>query len=145
MKTSDVRLTFLGGVNEVGGNKILLEDFNYDVKIFLDFGINIKDFNNNFEKYEEPSSVKDLIKSRLLPNTEHLSITNLYTNYEASKSPEYNDLETNVDGVLITHPHRDHFYGLSFINRNIPVYTGVFTKKFISAYYKCSKESISNN
>jgi len=145
MKNSAVRLTFLGGVNEVGGNKILLEDFNYDVKIFLDFGINIKNFNDNFERYEEPSSVKELTKLGLLPNTEHLSIENLYTNYEASKSQEYNDLETNVDGILITHPHKDHFYGLSFINRNIPVYTGVFTKKIISAYYKCSKVSISNN
>ncbi|GAH00098.1 unnamed protein product [marine sediment metagenome] len=145
MKNSAVRLTFLGGVNEVGGNKVLLEDFNYGVKIFLDFGINIKDFNKNFERYEEPSSVKDLIKLRLLPNAEHLSIENLYTNYEASKSQEYNDLETNVDGILITHPHRDHFYGLSFINRNIPVYTGVFTQKIISAYYNCSKVSISNN
>jgi len=145
MKNPPVRLTFLGGLNEVGGNKILLEDFNYDVKIFLDFGINIKGFNDNFERYEEPSSVKDLIKLRLLPNTEHLSIENLYTNYEASKSSNYNELETNVDGILITHPHRDHFYGLSFINRNIPVYTGVFTKKIISAYYNCSKVSISNN
>ncbi len=145
MKNSAVRLTFLGGVNEVGGNKILLEDFNYNVKIFLDFGINIKNFNDKFERYEEPSSVRELIKLGLLPNTEHLSVENLYTNYEASKSQEYNDLETNVDGILITHPHRDHFYGLSFINRNIPVYTGVFTKKIISAYYKCSKVSISNN
>ena len=145
MKNSAVRLTFLGGVNEVGGNKILLEDFNYDVKIFLDFGINIKNFNDNFERYEEPSSVKELTKLGLLPNTEHLSIENLYTNYEASKSQEYNDLEANVDGILITHPHKDHFFGLSFINRNIPIYTGVFTKKIISAYYKCSKVSISNN
>jgi ribonuclease J len=145
MKNSAVRLTFLGGVNEVGGNKILLEDFNYNVKIFLDFGINIKNFNDKFERYEEPSSVKELIKLGLLPNPEHLSVKNLYTNYEASKSQEYNDLETNVDGILITHPHRDHFYGLSFINRNIPVYTGVFTKKIISAYHNCSKVSISNN
>ncbi|NVM16421.1 MAG: hypothetical protein HWN80_01805 [Candidatus Lokiarchaeota archaeon] len=145
MKTSAGRLTFLGGVNEVGGNKILLEDFNYDVKILLDFGINIKHFNENFDKYEKPSSVKDLLKLGLLPNTEHLSIENLYTNYEASKSQEYTDLETNVDGILITHPHKDHFYGLSFINRNIPVYTGVFTKKIISAYYKCSTVSICNN
>jgi len=145
MKNSAVKLTFLGGVNEVGGNKILLEDFNHNVKIFLDFGINIKNFNDNFEKYEKPSSVKDLTKLGLLPKTEHLSIENLYTNYEASKDPEYNDMITNVDGILITHPHRDHFYGLSFINRNIPIYTGVFTKKIISAYYKCSKVSISNN
>jgi len=145
MKNSTVRLTFLGGVNEVGGNKILLEDFTYNVKIFLDFGINIKNFNEHFERYEEPSSVKELIKLGLLPNAEHLSIENLYTNYEASKNQEYIDLETNVDGVLITHPHKDHFFGLSFINRTIPIYTGVFTKKIISAYSKCSKFSISNN
>ena len=145
MKNSAVKLTFLGGMNEVGGNIILLEDFNYDAKIFLDFGINIKNFNKHFERYEEPSSVKELIKLGLLPNTEHLSIENLYTNYEASKNQEYIDLETNVDGVLITHPHKDHFYGLSFINRNIPIYTGVFTQKIISAYSKCSKVSISNN
>ena len=29
-------LTFFGGVNEIGGNKILLED--KDIKVFLDFG-----------------------------------------------------------------------------------------------------------
>ena len=30
-------LTFYGGVNEIGGNKILLED--KDTKVFLDFGL----------------------------------------------------------------------------------------------------------
>ena len=30
-------LTFYGGVNEIGGNKILLED--QDTRIFLDFGM----------------------------------------------------------------------------------------------------------
>ena len=30
-------LTFYGGVNEIGGNKILLED--KDTKVFLDFGM----------------------------------------------------------------------------------------------------------
>ena len=29
-------LTFYGGVNEIGGNKILLED--KDTRVFLDFG-----------------------------------------------------------------------------------------------------------
>ena len=70
MKNSAVRLTFLGGVNEVGGNRILIEDFNYDVKIFLDFGINIRNFKENYNRYEEPSSVKELIRLGLLPNTE---------------------------------------------------------------------------
>ncbi|MFX0046772.1 MAG: MBL fold metallo-hydrolase [Candidatus Hermodarchaeota archaeon] len=145
MKTSDVRLTFLGGVSEVGGNKILLEDFNYGVKIFLDFGINIKEFNDNFDKYDEPCSVMELIRLGLLPRTENIPIENLYTDYEANKDKEYQDLATNLDGILISHPHKDHFYGLSFTNRNIPIYAGVFTKKIISAYYKSSKRSICNN
>ena len=32
-----VKLTFYGGVNEIGGNKILLED--NGTKLFLDFGL----------------------------------------------------------------------------------------------------------
>ncbi|MHA2393380.1 MAG: hypothetical protein ACXAEX_15675 [Promethearchaeota archaeon] len=37
---SSVKLTFFGGVNKVGGNKVLLEDNEYKVKLFIDFGIN---------------------------------------------------------------------------------------------------------
>lgn len=145
MKNSAVRLTFLGGVNEVGGNKILLEDFNYNVKILLDFGINIKDYNDQYDRNEAPNSIKELVKLGLLPEAEKLSINNLYTNFKANEDQDCNDLETNLDGIFITHPHKDHFFGLSFVNRNIPIYTGVFTKKIISAYYKCSKNSITNN
>jgi ribonuclease J len=140
-----VRFTFLGGVNEVGGNIILLEDFIYDVKILLDFGINIKDYNDQYERYEAPSSIKELLKIGLLPKAEIFSIDNLYTDYKANKNQDCNDLETNIDGIFVSHPHKDHFFGLSFVNRNIPIYTGVFTKKIISAYYKCSKDSITNN
>lgn len=145
MKTSDVRLTFLGGVNEVGGNNILLEDYKYNVKIFLDFGINIKKFNDNFERNEKPSSENELIRLGLLPSTENIPVENLYTDFNVSKNKEYHDLATNLDGILVSHPHKDHFYGLSFANRNIPIYTGVFTKKIIIAYYKSSKHSICNN
>ena len=34
---SDVTLTFYGGVNEIGGNKTLLED--EDTRLLLDFGL----------------------------------------------------------------------------------------------------------
>lgn len=33
-------LTFFGGVNEIGGNKILVED---DANLFLDFGVVFKE------------------------------------------------------------------------------------------------------
>ncbi len=41
-------LTFYGGVNEIGGNKILLED--KDTRVFLDFG---KGFSRRAKFFEE--------------------------------------------------------------------------------------------
>ena len=49
MQKKSIRLTLLGGVNEVGGNVVLLEDFSYNVKIFIDFGIKIKKYYNKYE------------------------------------------------------------------------------------------------
>ena len=40
-------LTFYGGVNEIGGNKILLED--KDTKVFLDFGKGFSSWETYFE------------------------------------------------------------------------------------------------
>ena len=42
-------LIFYGGVNEIGGNKILLED--KDTKVFLDFGNGFGRRNKFFEEY----------------------------------------------------------------------------------------------
>ena len=47
-----VKLTFYGGVNEIGGNKILLED--KDAKIFLDFGMSFGMANKYFSEFLQP-------------------------------------------------------------------------------------------
>jgi ribonuclease J len=140
-----VKLTFFGGVNEVGGNKVLLEDLKYGVKIFLDFGINIKQFNDYYEERQEPSNIKELISLGLLPDITTSELKNLYCeSFNEQTNPLQNQI-SNIDGILITHPHKDHFLGLSFINKSIPIYTGQFTKKIINAYSKSSKKSIINN
>ena len=36
-----LKITFYGGVNEIGGNKILIEDKKSDASFFLDFGMNL--------------------------------------------------------------------------------------------------------
>ena len=58
----------LGGVNEVGGNWVLLEDFSYDVKIFLDFGVKIDKFKENYKDGQHPSSIKEYAKNLIKPN-----------------------------------------------------------------------------
>ncbi|MFX1450812.1 MAG: MBL fold metallo-hydrolase [Promethearchaeota archaeon] len=142
-KSNSIKLTLLGGVNEVGGNTILLEDGGYNVKIFIDFGIKIGNYNKIYDRNEHPSSIEELIQANLLPSAGRLSIHNLYLkNLKMGK-----DIEThpsNLDGILISHPHKDHYFGLSFVNRAIPIYTGVVTKRIIRAFCK-SGENVSDN
>ncbi len=73
-----LKLTLLGGVNEVGGNIVLLEDLEYDVKLFLDFGIKIKNYKNIYKRNQYPSSIEELVRGNLLPNEKTIAIENLY-------------------------------------------------------------------
>lgn len=154
--SSNVNLTFCGGVSEVGGNQIFFEDKGYGVKLFLDFGINMVQYANNFDKYEEPTSPEQLTSLYLIPKESKLPVKNLYSKYFIFDHDEMNyiqklneckgktDPPTDIDGVLISHPHRDHYYGISMLNRNIPVYTGVVTQRIILAYSKASRSVMSN-
>ena len=51
-------LTFYGGVNEVGGNKILLED--KDTKVFLDFGMSFGKRGAYFDEFMSPRTAAGL-------------------------------------------------------------------------------------
>ena len=149
IKNSKIRLTIYGGAQEVGGNQILLEDFGYDVKLFMDFGINIKSLSQYKRNVDNPSEIEDLTCEHLLPPENSLPFDNIYTtHYILNKGQKYNqivndckgknDPDTQLDAIFISHAHRDHYYGLSFINRNIPIYTGDFTKRIILAYSESS-------
>jgi len=74
-----VSIRLLGGINEVGGNIVLLEDFIYGVKLFLDFSVNIKKFKAFYDEREHPSSIEELTTMHLIPNENELPINNLYT------------------------------------------------------------------
>ena len=61
-------LTFYGGVNEVGVNKILLED--KDTKVFLDFGMSFGKRGAYFDEFMSPrtaAGLKDFIEMGLIP------------------------------------------------------------------------------
>ncbi|MBD3196578.1 MAG: hypothetical protein GF317_16095 [Candidatus Lokiarchaeota archaeon] len=153
---SKVKITFCGGVDEVGGNQVFFEDSGYNVKLFLDFGINFVKYANHFDPHEEPRSPSELTDLYLLPKENKLSIKNLYSKFyifdhekqnyiqKKNKCKDLTDPPTNIDGILISHPHRDHYYGISMVNRNIPIYTGVVTQRIIKAYSEASKSVMSN-
>jgi hypothetical protein len=63
-----VKLIFYGGVNEIGGNKILLED--KGTKIFLDFGQSFTFGAEYFTSWLQPrclNGLGDYFESNLLP------------------------------------------------------------------------------
>ena len=121
-------LTFYGGVNEVGGNKILLED--KDTKVLLDFGMSFGrrgDYFDEFMSPRTPTGLKDFLEMGLIPNIKNAYRTDLL------KMMDRTDTETDIDAVLLTHAHADHAYCISFLNENIPLYMGDTCKLLLEA------------
>jgi len=111
-------LTFFGGVNEIGGNKILLQD--KDTRVFFDFGMSFamkKQFYS--PPFLSPKSEKSLQELGILPQIAGV--------YKFDQSPP------EVDAVFISHGHLDHSAYLSFIKREIPVHCGETTRIILQA------------
>ncbi|MEJ5292484.1 MAG: MBL fold metallo-hydrolase [Candidatus Methanosuratincola sp.] len=129
------KLTFYGGVGEVGGNKILVEDRR--TKVFLDFGQSFNFGAGYFVDYLQPRSVgglKDLFEFDLLPKIKGLYAKELLDGTELDYS------EPEIDAVFLSHAHFDHCQHIRFIDPRIPIYLGEGTKIFLD----CMEETSSN-
>ena len=130
-------LTFYGGVNEIGGNKILLQD--KDTKIFLDFGKGFTSLEKYFEQYLAPrtsNGILDFITMGLVPDIPGIYRDDLM--FKAGREIK----EPEVDAVIISHAHADHVDYASFLHRDIPLYMGQTTKNLIKAIQERSSGSI---
>lgn len=102
-----VRVTFWGGVGEIGGNKILVEDG--PTRLFLDFGKNYARERRYFdEPYLAPRDEKHLLALDILP-----PLPGLYTK---------EDPDLPVDAIVLSHAHTDHFDYIRYLKGTIPIY-----------------------
>lgn len=113
------QITLYGGVNEIGGNKILIED--KDTKIFLDFGMSYGERAKFYsEPWLSPRDESNLLEFGILPDIEGIY--------------QFEDSEPSVDAVFLSHAHTDHYKYITFLKRKIPMYCGETTKILLDVF-----------
>jgi ribonuclease J len=150
-----VKLTFYGGVNEIGGNKILLQT--EDGSVLLDFGRRMEEYGKFFSEFlvaRSKNALRDMLQLGILPKIDGIytpylvDMTVLFENSQISeKVPldealDYwkttdvcpcNSERPAVDGVFVSHAHFDHVQDVSFLDPCIPVLCTEKTKVLVKA------------
>ncbi len=103
------------GTKEIGGSCV--EVWTDNTRILLDFGMPLVEKDGlefDFGKYKtlKPS---DLVEKGILPQIEGL----------------YDNSKNLIQGVIISHPHQDHYGLANFINDNVPFYLGEASHEII--------------
>lgn len=144
-----VKLTFFGGVNEIGGNKVLLKS--QHGSIFFDFGLSYKQENEFFEEFLQPrtnSKFYDLERLGLLPKLDGIYRKDIFCpeglNNACTPTPNFwqsglicyeeacQNNRWHPDAVFISHAHADHCGYLPFLG-NIPIFCSEKSQKLMKA------------
>jgi ribonuclease J len=122
------KLIFYGGVNQIGGNKILLED--NGTKIFLDFGMDFNQAGKFFSEFLQPrklGGIGDFLEFGLLPD-----LKGLYRE-DYLKHMGRGHEDADFQGVLLTHAHADHAAYIHHLREDIPIHCSEETHAILKA------------
>lgn len=123
----NLALSFYGGVNEIGGNKILVDDKDSlnssddnSSSLFLDFGMSFSKAGNYFSEFLQPrklNGIVDFVELGLLPKIKGIYRED-YLKHCGLKAHD----KPSVDGVLLSHAHMDHCSYIHHLREDIPIY-----------------------
>ena len=121
-----VSITCYGGVGEIGGNKILVEQ--NKTRLFLDFGMSFNKNGYYYSEFLQPrkcGGLKDFFELDLIPDLKGIYRLD-YLNH-MGKKPE----KRSVDAVLLSHAHADHAQYIHFLRKDIPIYGTPASKRIL--------------
>ncbi len=131
------KITCHGGVGEIGGNKILVEDAG--TRIWLDFGMSFGkagEFLSDYLRLRKIDGISAFQELGLLPHlgddcglyrADYLR----YCGQPALENPTYH-------AVFLTHAHADHSSYVHFLRRELPIYSTPVTKVVLETLETCS-------
>jgi ribonuclease J len=134
------KITFYGGVNEIGGNKILIEDKKSDASFFIDFGMNFARLDLYFEEFIQPrtsNGIVDFLTMGLLPSIECVYRKDLL---ECARMKIHD--KPIIDGVILSHAHLDHASHISFLDGDIPIYCSEITHTILKVLHEIESRGI---
>jgi ribonuclease J len=159
-----VVITAYGEVNEIGGNKILVE--NDDTRIFLDFGVSFSRTGQYYEEFLRPRTsnfLRDLLEMGVVPKLDGIYRQDMvcvqgvcdklperakkyFPLYKADVKSYEEYAEENghpfVDGLVLSHGHADHFQHISLLGCGIPIHCTPITATILQAVDDVSKGGI---
>ncbi|MEM2908113.1 MAG: MBL fold metallo-hydrolase [Candidatus Hadarchaeales archaeon] len=127
-------ITLYGGRDEIGGNKILLED--KDLRFLLDFGLSFERVNKYFAEFLQPRSsagLRDYLELELVPGLQGLYRGDLL------KPAGMQQVEPAIDGVLLSHPHMDHAGCVPLLDPRIPIHCLTTARRILEVYQESSR------
>jgi len=127
-------ITFYGGVNEIGGNKILLTD--NDTSIFIDFGMSFSNRARFYAEYLNPRSfngIGDLLIMGLIPAIQGIYRQDLCWGQTSEFISKFYIRCLSPTAVILSHAHADHANYISLLSPDIPIYTGSISKSILQA------------
>ena len=111
-----MNIEVLGGKNEIGGNKIIVE--HKGTRILLDFGMSFGQSAKFFSEFLQPrkcAALSDFFELGLLPD-----IKGIYRQ-DYLKHMERPQENRSIDAVLLSHAHADHAQYVHFLRHDIPI------------------------
>jgi ribonuclease J len=123
------KLSFYGGLDEIGGNKILLED--KGTKVFLDFGKSFAKRSKYYDFFSKPrlvNGIGDLLELGIIPD-----LRGIYREDLLALAARTEREQRAIDAVILSHAHADHADYVSLLREDIPVYMGSITKTILES------------